>query len=348
MQDCYDKLCPPELHQPYKRVIDELTEAFIQKSPGIFAERVDWIHPSCRDLAIDELSENPHERERFLSSCSETGLALATSFAGGAKGLRELPLLQTDEDWGIFRSRTEQVLKGKAEILNVLWQNYLVAKEKADKEPSLVEPVSRLADIIEKGLSLARKDLVQTAYSNLEFLNRFFEICNALGASPNIDLCPLWTDCIDDVDYWVEHPDAIWDDNAVPERVTKFLKILNSFAPTFLQDPKVHEQLQKMLDTILDRATTDDNSIYDSPQDDDEIGRRAQGFDELHKSFGDLADIPLWGEDQQKSLQQCATHFWAEAASLREGLPWEPDYDDSGTSRPPSAEVNLSELFRDL
>ena len=93
LQNRYEALCPPSVHQPYRRVLDELTEAFIKKSPGIFAEEVDWVHPSCRDLAIDELLEHSTDRQRFLMTCSETGLALATSLAGGAKGLRRLPLL---------------------------------------------------------------------------------------------------------------------------------------------------------------------------------------------------------------------------------------------------------------
>jgi hypothetical protein len=95
LQPRYDAVCPPEAHRPYKHVLNELTVAFIKKSPGLLAEEVDWIHPSCRDLAIDELAENAADRRRFLANCSETGLALATSLAGGAQGLRRLPLLQS-------------------------------------------------------------------------------------------------------------------------------------------------------------------------------------------------------------------------------------------------------------
>ena len=104
-----------------------------------------------------------------------------------------------------------------------------------------------------------------------------------------------------------------------------------------------------MLDTILDRADADDRVIFDSPKSDDEVSRRANGFDELHKSFRELAGVPLLTEKQGESLQSYATHFHAEAEALREQLPWEPDYDgDARHSSSSSDEINPIDLFRDL
>jgi hypothetical protein len=61
--------------------------------------RVDWVHPSWRDLVIEELASHPAERHRFLASCGVDGAALALSGAGGAGGARERPLLKEDADW---------------------------------------------------------------------------------------------------------------------------------------------------------------------------------------------------------------------------------------------------------
>jgi len=83
LRERYEALCPPEEQRPYQGVLVELTEAFVKHTVG---EHVDWIHPSCRDLAIDELTENPKDRVRFLRHCSEVGVELATSLAGGPKG----------------------------------------------------------------------------------------------------------------------------------------------------------------------------------------------------------------------------------------------------------------------
>jgi len=52
--------------------------------------RVDWVHPSWRDLVIDELAEDAEERRRFLRHCGVDGVTVA---------LGERRLLRTDADW---------------------------------------------------------------------------------------------------------------------------------------------------------------------------------------------------------------------------------------------------------
>jgi hypothetical protein len=61
--------------------------------------RVDWVHPSWRDLVIESLSNDPGERRRFLRRSGVDGAAIALSTEGGAGGERARPLLQTDSDW---------------------------------------------------------------------------------------------------------------------------------------------------------------------------------------------------------------------------------------------------------
>ena len=61
--------------------------------------RVDWVHPSWRDLVIESLAADPSERRRFLRRCGVDGAAIALSTEGGAAGERTRPLLQGDADW---------------------------------------------------------------------------------------------------------------------------------------------------------------------------------------------------------------------------------------------------------
>ena len=61
--------------------------------------RVDWVHPSWRDLVIEALAADPEMRRRFLRRCGVDGAAVALSFGGGAGGERERPLLRCDADW---------------------------------------------------------------------------------------------------------------------------------------------------------------------------------------------------------------------------------------------------------
>lgn len=67
--------------------------------------RVEWVHPSWRDLVIDHLSSDHDARERFLQHCSVHGALLALSLAGGHGGERELPLLKHDTDWDALTDR---------------------------------------------------------------------------------------------------------------------------------------------------------------------------------------------------------------------------------------------------
>jgi hypothetical protein len=88
-------------------LVDRLTDHFLRITPlGI-----GWVHPSWRDLVIDELRDNPADRQHFLAACGPHGAALALSQAGGAAGERTLPLLSTDADWDALTDRIGPLLR---------------------------------------------------------------------------------------------------------------------------------------------------------------------------------------------------------------------------------------------
>jgi hypothetical protein len=83
------------LGRPVHELIDRLTDHFLRVSPlGI-----GWVHPSWRDLVIDELSSDPQARQRFLATAGLHGATLALSHSGGRSGERSMPLLADDDDW---------------------------------------------------------------------------------------------------------------------------------------------------------------------------------------------------------------------------------------------------------
>ena len=67
--------------------------------------RVTWIHPSWRDLVIDQLARDDEARRHFLRSCGIDGALLALSTRGGEGGQRSLPLLRSDDDWDAIGDR---------------------------------------------------------------------------------------------------------------------------------------------------------------------------------------------------------------------------------------------------
>jgi hypothetical protein len=83
------------LSRPPRELIDRLTDHFLRVTPL----GVGWVHPSWRDLVINELREDATARQRFLEACGLHGAMLALSQAGGVAGERTLPLLVNDSDW---------------------------------------------------------------------------------------------------------------------------------------------------------------------------------------------------------------------------------------------------------
>ena len=87
-------------HAPAE-LVEGLADHFLRVSDG----SVSWVHPSWRDLVIDELASGSDLRAHFLSHCELEGTLLAISSAGGAEGARVFPLLLEDADWDTLGDR---------------------------------------------------------------------------------------------------------------------------------------------------------------------------------------------------------------------------------------------------
>jgi hypothetical protein len=95
------------LSRPPGELIDRLTDHFLRITPlGI-----GWVHPSWRDLVINELRGDAVARRRFLGACALHGAMLALSQEGGIAGERTLPLLVNDSDWDLLGDRMRQLAK---------------------------------------------------------------------------------------------------------------------------------------------------------------------------------------------------------------------------------------------
>ncbi len=86
---------PGGLSRPLHESVERLTDHFLR----VGSLGIGWVHPSWRDLVIDELRDDPKAREAFLACAGVHGVMLALSRSGGSAGERELPLLVSDRDW---------------------------------------------------------------------------------------------------------------------------------------------------------------------------------------------------------------------------------------------------------
>jgi hypothetical protein len=83
-------------------LLERLTDHFVR---ALDAGAVTWVHPSWRDLVIDQLVLDAPARLAFLQRCSVDGILLALSTGGGSAGSRALPLLVEDCDWDAAADR---------------------------------------------------------------------------------------------------------------------------------------------------------------------------------------------------------------------------------------------------
>jgi hypothetical protein len=111
LRELYEKNCPDRSKEPFADVMEDLTESFLKEMSGKEGpESVDWIHPSCKDLVIEELARQPQLRDAFLRVMSLAGIKIAISSAGGAEGNRMFPFLTSIQSWGILQERCASVI----------------------------------------------------------------------------------------------------------------------------------------------------------------------------------------------------------------------------------------------
>jgi hypothetical protein len=89
-------------------LVDRLTDHFLRVTDTL---KVDWVHPSWRDVVIDRLRGHPAARAGFLACCTVDGLILAISTGGGPSGARSLALLLEDRDWDLATDQFVRVMR---------------------------------------------------------------------------------------------------------------------------------------------------------------------------------------------------------------------------------------------
>jgi hypothetical protein len=84
--------------------------------------RLDWMHPSYRDLVIDELVYDKELRKIFLGTAGIQDISLALSTIGGHDGKRTMPLIGDEESKKIIEERVKVLSSTENEfgVLNLL------------------------------------------------------------------------------------------------------------------------------------------------------------------------------------------------------------------------------------
>jgi hypothetical protein len=319
--------------------LDDLMGTFLRQSTSLLdgQERIQWIHPSYRDLIIDELSENRELQVAFVGNATLHGVKLALSTSGGAEGKRVFPLLECAEAWAALKRRCAVLCRESSDtiwaLLLTLAHSSVVEGLSADRREQVMALKLSIARIAAEFL---RKLAEPIAASRLRLLGASV-LDNADVAWP--DVRATWTYLCAGVDEVV----ATGGRNAqVAEEWASFVDVVEEYYPSFASEPDFIEERSRLTAALYALGER-----HAEEADEDMVGwtARHQYGNELQSLSDGLArlvpDGP--GDGVVARLAEVA------GALLRDGSD-EEDYDGDrdDDARPPSEEFSIDSLFSDL
>jgi hypothetical protein len=233
------------LAKPPSELVDRLRDHFLRIVPP---HSVTWVHPSWRDLVIDDLGADTDARRRFLERCSIDGVLLALATGGGATGERVVPLLVEDADWDALAARLHEL----AGDLDSGGEAQLLAALAAAVEADLGEDVEReLEALLREVLDLLRRRWdARRAVIEPVVLELWLRAAAALDERPHPEL--RWT--------WLELAPAAAPDVDSPADVDAFADwlhlaaALRRWAPALADERGFPAHYLALLETFVGRA----------------------------------------------------------------------------------------------
>ena len=330
--------------------------------------RIDWIHPSYRDLVIEELAHEHDLQSTFLGSMSLQGIKLVISDSGGATGERHMPLMNYRGNWDLLKSRCLEVVASgtQDEITDLLTVLTSATTNTTDTERKghLCEAISSVCEAARTkwngtSSSLSTEDL--TAYCNASIL------LTPLASIPK--LASSWKFHLDAMEAAIEHAE----NNHVlyPRPIHKwvaFTTVVHNNEPRFLSavgfPGKLTADINRLIaiiDSELDIELDDDSA--------DDYNAEAERLESLKSAIDSLIKLFPWEVEEKDHDEYDPNAISAELTNLRKQLikysgklrnratdlretaagltgP-EPDHDDDGHGRSEDY-FDVDGLFSDL
>jgi hypothetical protein len=263
-----------DARRPIQEEIDLLKEGFLQESAtdnelawssSQGSAAVDWIHPSYRDLVIEELERDAPASEQFLQKCSWVGLQLTLSIAGGDKGQRRYPLMTSDKSWTILQDRLVSLLKNTKsdyEIREILQ----AVRASLDGTSGMEDVRTRLARIINACCDTfrARVNNGQIKIST-RLLKEYYDLTMAIIPPPPMpDLYSLWKDVQTGFESLLRNAgDALIEEEALSRWISVIQIMLKTDRRLLIQDG-YPDRYDDLIETLCNAVKTeaDSNSTY--------------------------------------------------------------------------------------
>jgi len=350
----YQTHCPLEAQRPFEDLTQELAESFIKQvqslplqQSGQPIERIDWTHPSYKDLVIDELLSDSFLHMQFMQAMPLEDVKLAISDTGGAAGNRSLPLMTSEASWQLLFERCSKLSKelapyNAANLLRFLVNAVTSAHSQENKQ--------KLVNILEHVCEECRNKWDEAGVALREYeLSAYCEASVLISTLPPMPkLNATWADIVGDVKRALkEYDDA---NRLEPDSIETWARIVNVIQenePRFLNQAGFPSKYLTIFTAMNDILTKELSSrdIFDTP---DELRYEAYRLRSLAEPFKRLSSF---SPAHTYHLSKTADEMEAAAESLNEEANEkqepEPDYDaDSHSGTGDSFDVEA--LFSDL
>lgn len=339
LETSYERLCPSPVNEPFRDVLAAMSDAFIKYSEEV--NDVWWIHPSCRDLAISELSTSATFRRRFLRTCSTGGFALAVSIGGGADGSISLPLLARDDDWRVLTRRAIEKGERQFDVLTITSESYFSSQASNVADARLSRLKSLLFDTLwphaaarmnEDGWTVELLELYHTSD------------CSRHPGMPIPDLELTWRQVKQDAINEVESGDQEWESGYALSHLCAWANLFERV--TELNSTSFRQDVQLVATKWLSLIERERRTSYGWGQlTASQQGQIGTAYLDLARALGKLLKLTAI-QPFARTVDQGREYFESIGSDL---LPGEPDYDDDDRDRPDiDRDVAIDSLFVDL
>ena len=333
----------PEGREPFYSVLDDLREAFVT----IRGSYLDWIHPSYRDLVIEELAADPMLRQRILISITLSGLKVAVSDTSGPEGEKKYLLIGTPSDWKLLGQGCVSLVKsGSSDVATDVLRVLTSAAQNATGS----EIYSELSRIIQDVCDAIREqwDANETIFTagQLRTFCQSSLLSSALPTLPKFD--NVWLTVIKRIRSFL----PLWEedkmvDSDLVEEWTRLATIIAENEPRFLRKnefPTRYIETAQRIVTIMNVESNLERTLDTQDEYNEEIQRGEQFINILSA----MQELNLISVEVAEALQTCLDERndeYSIRASELEPIGPDDDYDYSSSRDEP---IDLIEFFRDV
>jgi hypothetical protein len=315
---------------------------------------IKWVHPSNRDLVIEQLEQDSEMSLEFLRRCSFEGLSLAISHTGGAKGRRAFPLMNSDDAWAVLQDRLMAMTNSaeqhrRLEILRVLRSSLDAATHDPRTHKQMINVATSVLEIVRNNMESG------AAYVGPQLLEAFIAVSTAVNSALAFpDISRIWVKS--QQSFYDTVSEAVNDEGSLDSDATlefaKYADSLHRVSVDFFNLDALKSRFSKTVENLIDQVMRESNEPPPD-YDPDMLEGESERFSELEKALETL--VAVFPELQQQ-LEEAAGSAGMQAGYLREKSndaredpdEWAADRFESPASSTREKFISVTDIFRDL